>query len=242
MKDTVKIADHGKTSMVAHRGVSGLETENTAAAFIAAGNRSYWGVETDIYRTSDGQYICNHDGKSGRICAEDLTMEQSTLADLRALVLNDKAGNPRGDLRLCLPSEYRNICEYYGKVCVPELKSAFTLEEIKDILAIFDGYLDSTCFISFNYHNLELVKEVRPEQKVQYLVGGGAVIDDEFIQTKLVAKGMDLDAHHSALNAENVAALHAAGIVVNAWTVDSLERAQELISFGVDQITSNILE
>ena len=228
--------------MVAHRGVSGLETENTAAAFIAAGNRSYYGVETDIYRTSDGQYICNHDGKSGRICNEDLVMEQSTLADLRALVLNDKNGNPRGDLRLCLPKEYRDICEHYGKVCVPELKSAFTLDEIKDIIAIFDGYLDNTCFISFNYHNLELVKQVRPEQKVQFLIGGNTEINDDFIQNKLVNAGMDLDAYFGALTEENIAALHAAGVVVNAWTVDNIATAQKLIMWGVDQITSNILE
>jgi len=167
MKDTIKIQNHGNTKMVAHRGVSGLETENTAAAFIAAGNRSYYGVETDIYRTSDGNYICNHDGRSGRICEVDLVMEQSTLADLRALTLKDKDGkSDRGELKLCLPSEYRKICEHYGKVCVPELKSAFTLEEIKDIIDIFDGYLDNTCFISFNYHNLELMKEVRPSRSV----------------------------------------------------------------------------
>ena len=72
-RNTVKLAVHGHTLMVAHRGVSKLETENTAAAFIAAGNRTYFGVETDIWRTSDGKYICNHDGKSGRICETDLT-------------------------------------------------------------------------------------------------------------------------------------------------------------------------
>ena len=38
----------GNAKVVAHRGASGLETENTCAAFIAAGNRSYWGVETDL--------------------------------------------------------------------------------------------------------------------------------------------------------------------------------------------------
>ena len=31
--DTIRIPDHGNTKMVAHRGVSGLECENTAAAF-----------------------------------------------------------------------------------------------------------------------------------------------------------------------------------------------------------------
>lgn len=238
-KDTIKIADHGNTKIVAHRGVSGLETENTAAAFIAAGNRSHWGVETDIYHTIDGQYICNHDGRSGRICEIDLEMEKSTLADLRALTLKDVDGKTdRAELKLCLPSEYRKICEHYGKVCVPELKSAFSLDEIKEILAIFDGYLDSTCFISFNYHNLELVKEARSEQKVQFLTGE---VDDALI-AKLAAAGMGLDIHFPGLTEEKIAACHAAGVEVNCWTVDNPDDAARLIGWGVDQITSNILE
>ena len=36
--------DNRNTLVVAHRGVSGLERENTASAFVAAGNRSYFGV------------------------------------------------------------------------------------------------------------------------------------------------------------------------------------------------------
>ena len=32
--------------LVAHRGVSGLEKENTCAAFVAAGVKSYFGIET----------------------------------------------------------------------------------------------------------------------------------------------------------------------------------------------------
>ncbi len=239
MNNTVKIADHKNTVMVAHRGVSGLETENTAAAFIAAGNRTYYGVETDIYRTVDGQYICNHDGSSGRICEVNLEMEKSTLADLRALTLKDKDGkSDRGELMLCLPSEYRKICEHYGKVCVPELKSAFTEAEIADILAIFEGYLDNTIFISFNYHNLELVKAARPEQKVQFLTGE---VDDALI-AKLKEAGMDLDIYFQGLTEEKIKACHEAGIVVNCWTVDNPADAERLIDWGVDQITSNILE
>ena len=56
MKNTIKIA-HGGVKMIAHRGLSGLERENTAAAFVAAGNRSYYGMETDIHRTKDGRFI-----------------------------------------------------------------------------------------------------------------------------------------------------------------------------------------
>ena len=239
MKNTIKLENHGQTLIVAHRGVSGLETENTAAAFIAAGNRSYWGVETDIWATADHQYICNHDGRTGRICETDLIVPENTLADLRALTLNDKDGkSDRGELMLCLPSEYRKICEHYGKTCVAELKAEFTLDEIKDILNIFEGYLDNTCFISFCYHNLELVKEVRPEQRCQFLT---TEVNDELI-AQLAKDGMGLDIAFRGLDAEKVKACHAAGVEVNCWTVDDPEKANELISWGVDYITSNILE
>ena len=45
--NTVKF-NKQSVKMVAHRGVSGLERENTCAAFVAAGNRSYFGIETDV--------------------------------------------------------------------------------------------------------------------------------------------------------------------------------------------------
>ena len=239
-RNTVKLAVHGHTLIVAHRGVSKLETENTAAAFIAAGNRTYFGVETDIWRTSDGKYICNHDGKSGRICETDLKMEESTLDDLRALTLRDMTdgASDRAELKLCLPSEYRKICEHYGKICVPELKSAFAPGEIRDIMEMFDGYLDNTVFISFNMHNLELVKEQRPEQKVQFLT---SKYSSELLAT-LVEKRMDLDIQWGALTEENIRELHGAGVTVNCWTVDNPEDADRLISWGVDMITTNILE
>ena len=61
------------TLVIAHRGLSGIERENTNAAFIAAGNRSYYGIETDIYRTADGQFVVNHDGSLARVAGEDLS-------------------------------------------------------------------------------------------------------------------------------------------------------------------------
>ena len=112
---TIPIADKGQTKLIAHRGVSGLECENTAAAFVAAGNRSYFGIETDIWRTADGQFLCNHDGRTGRICATDCGIEQTPLAALRALVLNDLDGTPRADLRLTTPQEYRSLWPAYEK-------------------------------------------------------------------------------------------------------------------------------
>ena len=236
--NTVKIDTHGTAKLIAHRGVSGLETENTAAAFVAAGNRSYFGIETDIWRTSDGNFICIHDGKTGRFCDKDLVIEKTPFEQLRGLVLRDKDGDYRNDLRFCTPSEYRKICERYGKVCVPELKSDFTPAEIERLFEIFDGYLDKTCFIAFGVENLKLVKQVRADQNCQLLTGTYR----SSLPEELAGSGMGVDIEHSTLTRDRVELFHSAGVTVNCWTVNDPVKAQELISWGVDQITTDILE
>ena len=237
--NTIKIPEKGNTKFVAHRGVSGLECENTAAAFIAAGNRTYYGVETDIWRTLDRKYMCNHDGRTGRICDVDLVIEKSTFAELRALTLRDVDGKTdRAEVRLAAPQEYRKICEKYEKHAVPELKSNFILEEIEEILGIFEGWLGNTTFIAFNIANLDLVKQLRPEQSCQFLTSRWS--DD--LPEMLEKRGMGLDIAWSQLTEERVKACHDHGVEVNCWTVDNPEDAERLIAWGVDQITSNILE
>ena len=59
---------------------------------------------------------------------------------------------------------------------------------------------------------------------------------------QLTADRLDIDAYYPALTEERVQAFHAAGIRINCWTVDKKEDAERLIGWGVDYITSNILE
>ena len=174
-----------------------------------------------------------------RICDEDLVIEKSTFEALRALTLRDVDGkSDRAEVRLCTPAEYRKICEKYGKVCVPELKSNFTEDEIREIVGIFDGYLANTVFIAFSIANLDLVRKVAPEQTVQFLSGGWK---DE-LPDMLAERKMDLDIGWGALTEERIRLCHDRGIKVNCWTVDDPEKAETLIGWGVDYITSNILE
>ena len=238
--NTIKF-DNRSTLMVAHRGLSGLERENTAAAFVAAGNRNYYGIETDIYRTSDGHFVVNHDGNALRVGGVNVAMEQAPMELLREVVLYDMDGTKdRYDLRLPSLENYITICKRYEKVCVLELKSQFTPEETQKIIELIEkyDYLANVIFISFHYSDLEHVKAIRPDQTCQFLTGDNS---DAMI-AKLKDAGMDIDIHHPALTEERVGAMHAAGLKVNCWTVDDPARGEELASWGVDYITSNILE
>ena len=229
------------TLVVAHRGLSGIEKENTASAFVAAGNRSYFGVETDIRRTSDGNLIVSHDLTLERVAGEAVNVEETPLETLQSIILTDKDGTKgRRDLRLPTFENYVSICKKYEKHCVIELKSAFTEDDIAKIIETVEklDYSENVTFISFKYENLVKVRKLRPDQPVQFLF---SEITDELME-RLIADRFDVDVYYEALTEENIKAFHDAKIKVNCWTVDSRENAEKLALWGVDYITSNILE
>ena len=238
--NTIKF-DKKNVKVVAHRGLSGIEVENTNSAFVAAGNRSYWGIETDIYKTADGNFVIGHDDNYKRISGEEIYLERETLEALEKVVFFDKDGTKiRADLRPARLETYLKIVKKYEKHAVVELKSNFSIEEIAKIIEIVKSYdyLGNTTFISFIYDNLTKIKSILPEQSCQYLFW--KVTDEEI--KRLVRDKIDVDVWVVELTKEQIEACHKAGLKVNCWTVDDPKKAEELASWGIDIITSNILE
>ena len=109
-KDTIKFKNKGEIKMIAHRGVSGLERENTCPAFVAAGVKSYYGIETDVHVTKDGKYILVHDDDLKRVANLDICVEESTFDELRAVKMTDIDGvTERADIFLPTLEEYISI-------------------------------------------------------------------------------------------------------------------------------------
>ncbi|MBE6644497.1 MAG: hypothetical protein E7612_03850 [Ruminococcaceae bacterium] len=231
----------GNTLVVAHRGLSGIEPENTNAAFIAAGNRSYYGIETDIHRTADRKFVVVHDGNLKRVAGAEIDVESSTLEELQKILHFDKDGlADRIDARVTTLENYIKICKKYEKHAVLELKSDFTDEEIEKIIEIIKSYdyLDNLTFISFVYTNLTKVRKILPNQSAQFLFSEFS----EEIEKNIARDRLDVDVYYKALTKEKIDELHKAGVKVNCWTVDIKEDAEQLDEWGVDYITSNILE
>ena len=111
--------DSKNVQMIAHRGVSGIEMENTAAAFVAAGNRSYFGIETDVHVTKDGKIAVIHDDNTLRVSGIDRIVEETTLEELQTIPLYNKAeGCFRTDLKIPVLADYISICKRYDKKAV----------------------------------------------------------------------------------------------------------------------------
>lgn len=242
MNDTIKLENKGHTRMIAHRGMCGLEPENTNAAFIAAGNRSHYGIEADVHKTADGKYVIMHDENTLRMSGDDIEIAKATYETLRSLRLKQKDGKRgRTDLRIPSLEEYLEICKYYGKKAILELKDDFTPVEVDEICQAVEQleYMEHTVFISFRLKNLLLLKERNPEQPAQYLLEKG--ITDELIQ-EMADRKMGIDAFQNAFTEEIIRKCREKGVATNAWTVNDPEMANRLIAWGIDFITTNILE
>ena len=240
--NTIKLEDKKNTLVIAHRGMCGLEPENTNAAFIAAGNRTHYGIESDVHKTADGKFVMMHDANTLRMTGDDVEIGKATYETLRQMRLKQKDGQRgRTDLRIPSLEEYLGICKHYEKKAILELKDDFTAEDVDEICKIVEeiDYMEHTVFISFKYNNLLLLKERNPNQPAQYLVE--TPIDDAMIQ-KMADYGMGIDARQDLFTEEIMKKCRAKGVETNAWTVNKPEDARKLIDWGIDYITTNILE
>ena len=240
--DTIKIQKQ-QTLAIAHRGLSSLERENSLAAFIAAGQRSYFGIETDVRVTSDGIFVLMHDKNTARVSPDDLEIGDCTYEQLSSVRLFGYDGKtPRADLRIPRLSDYIAVCRRYEKKAILELKCNFTIEELQKIIDEFkeQDYLDHVIFISFGLDNLLNIRKLLPDVPAQYL--RSETDDAHALINRMVEEHLDLDVSYTMITREFVDECHAAGVLVNVWTVDNPETAAHMIECGVDFLTTNRLE
>lgn len=238
--DTLKL-NKGKTLMVAHRGLSGIEKENTLPAFVAAGNRSFYGIETDVHRTADGQFVVIHDDSTKRVAGVDFVIEETDFDTLRSIQLIDRDGTEnRIDLKIPTLREYIRTCKRYEKKSVLELKNEFSFEDVERVVDIIkeEGYIENVIFISFCFENLVRIRKLLPGHEVQFLF---EEYTEETIE-RVKEHGFGIDILYTSLNKERIKECHSKGIKVNCWICDDLKAAEDFVEWGIDFITTDIIE
>ena len=225
--------------MIAHRGLRGIEPENSTAAFIAAGNRSYYGIESDVHATKDGFYVMIHDQRSGRVATKNLKIRATLLAALREISLFNRDGS-LSDLKVPKLEDYIKICHRYEKVAFLELKDRFSEKQLREILKIIKRlkHLEQTVFISFHLSNLLTVKKINPAQKLQYLMKKPHA--PQILMLLRYKIGLDLE--YSRVTPELIERFHQAKLEVNCYTCNDPLEAERLAAMGIDYITTDLLE
>ncbi len=235
MTETIKI-DKKNVKMIAHRGVSGIEIENTVDAFVLAGKKSYFGIETDVHVTKDGKFVVHHDDNLLRVWGVDKNICDCEFDFVRKICLN------KNGKQYVVPTleEYLEVCNKYKKVAILEFKNEFSTENLVKVVKIVEncGMSENIVYISFASKNIENMRKLFPNSKLQFLTCN---IDDDVVSF-CNRFGAGIDVEFSALNENTIKLLKQNKIEINCWTVNEKADGENLVKLGVNYITSNILE
>ena len=233
--------------IIAHRGASAQAPENTMAAFNEAWTQGADGIEGDFRLCGDGTIICMHDATLQRTAGDPRSVDSISSADLQSLeagswMSEHHRGEPIPELTTILqtvPSGGRVFIELKsGPAIIPALVSCLDANHLA---------LDQVVVIAFNDDVIRGLKAARPEvrclllQSFKQRDGSWHPTVTELIgrAADCGADGLGVEARVEVVDAEFVQACHAAGLVLNVWTVDAPETARVLAECGVDTITTN---
>lgn len=235
--------------LIAHRGYSSMAPENTTAAFRLAVENGFWGVECDVRKTLDDEFVIMHDADLGRMCGKSFSVANLDITQLKncKIVTGSNIEN-YPDLTIPTLAEYLEIVAS-SETIHPfiELKEAFTKDELIEIVDIVDSYglMERAYFISIYQSNLLNLKEIDKVKKDQLQYVYGAEADNKTLAVDVqvidwcIQNAVDLDARHTLVSASDVSRLQEAGRKVNVWTVNDLQKAYNLVTnVNVDMITT----
>ncbi len=225
-----------------HRGASRVAPENTLPAFEAAVRLGVNMVELDYLHTADGVPVAFHDEELDRLTdarprwgGEKIPLASKTLTELETLDAGSWFSPAFAGTRIpTLEAAIDTILT--GSLALIERKAgdAATLVE----LANRKRCVGRIAVMAFDW---DFLRECR--QLSQTLVLGA--LGEHDVKSRQLDEMQSFGAafagwNNKHLTKRHIDAMHERGLRASVWTVDDPRRAEELIGFGVDMITSNV--
>lgn len=245
--------------IVAHRGGGKLAPENTLLAMQCGHQHGFRGVEFDVMLSKDGVPVLMHDPEFGRTVAGKGRVADSNAAQLLMMDAGSWFDPRFSNVKV---PDYESIfryCYQHGIWMNVEIKpapgheeetghvvaqtTARLLNELQNepqtSAALSSPVAGTPLFSSFSFTALMCAKQTAPEIARGYLL-------DEYecnwlsSLEKLEAKA--LHTNHKYLTLTWAKEIKAAGYGLFCYTVNEIERAQEILSWGVDGFCTDRLD
>ena len=233
------------TKIWAHRGASTVAPENTMAAFNLAVTQGADGIELDVHLSADGQLVVTHDEDCRRVTGVDGQIGASTLEQLRRLdFARIRPGFDRQPIPLLV--EVFDLIRPTGMMINIELKNSLVfypeLEEKVIDLTVVHNMQEQVCLSSFNHASMVKASAMIAARGLGIVCGllYSAGLYEPWDYARRIGAGA-LHPHYANLLIPNlIRDSHAAGIAVNAWTIDLPEHLQMAMMLGADAIITNV--
>ncbi|APE25287.1 MULTISPECIES: glycerophosphodiester phosphodiesterase [Streptomyces] len=227
-------------TVIAHRGASSAAPENTLVSDeVARRGGAVW-IENDVQPSKDGVPYIVHDTTVDRTTDGTGPVRSLTAAQLDALDAGSWFAPSYAGTRVpTLAAQLADLKERGGKLLL-EIKGRHSRAEVARIVREIraQDMTDRVFVQSFDIPSLRYARQLAPELPLGLL---RATLDADPVT---LARDLHLAAYNVADTAlttrpDVVAELHAAGVAVNVWTVDSPARWKALDALGVDGIITN---
>jgi glycerophosphoryl diester phosphodiesterase len=210
--------------VIAHRGASAVEPENSLAAFRRAFALGADGVELDVHTTADGELVVVHDAD---LAGQPISTLHSALVSQHHL----RNGEPVPALSAAL-----DVITLHGLAFI-ELKG-LPPDADERLLALIDACpAPDLCRVhAFDYALIRRLTTRRPSLEAGILSESYAVEPAFDVSS---AGAVALWQRADLVDAPLAALVRQAGFALYAWTVDQPEQMRRLVADGADGICTN---
>lgn len=223
--------------LTAHRGFSGIAPENTIAAFEKAAEYNFFAAECDVHLTKDGVWVIYHDDNIFRLTNGYKNIADATYDELQEYVI-DNGVNVEQYPNQKIPTleEFLVVCKDMNIVPEIEIKNG-SKDKLLEILNLLDKYnlRKQAIIISFNIEAIKTIRELDKKIEIWYLVE--EITDVEV--NECVNNNFALAFNHKKNDEAVIGKANDKNIKLCAWTVDDLEKIEQLYDMGVKYITTN---
>jgi glycerophosphoryl diester phosphodiesterase len=239
--------------IIAHRGASYEAPENTLASVRLAWEQNADAVEVDVFLTKDNRIVAIHDVDTYRTAGGTQRIDQHTLEELRLVDVGSWkhtrfAGEPMPSLEEVIntiPDNKRLVIESKcGVQIVPFLQEVLQRSGKPDTRFVH---------LSASYPTLRASRQAMPGIKTVWLQEFPLDLPEnerpakterstleeligEAQEAEIAGLSFDLD---WPVDEPLIQKIKAAGLECHVWTVDSPEKALQLMKWGIDTITTN---
>jgi len=213
---------------VGHRGVMGVEPENTLRSFVRAEREGFDVIELDLHLSKDGELVVMHDADVARTTDSSGAIGDFTLAELRELDAGEGERIP----------VFQEVVEAVRAPLQAEIKDRAAARVLAGVIDEL-GLHERVTVISFHDEALREVRAHLPRMPLVLVTGRSTPTAPERAR-ELGAVMVSCELQW--LERETVDRCHADGIEVISWTVntdDELARAREL---GLDGVVTDMPE
>jgi len=209
--------------IIAHRGASGYEFENSISAFKKAIELKAHMIETDAQVTNDGIIVLSHDNSIKKITNQKGYISKLSFKDLRKIPLKNGETIPTYQ-------ELIDLCK--NKIDINLEIKARRVEQKVLTITEENKMLNNVLFSSFSLKTLKKIREINSKARLAYLiiVEGSFIARLNFWMNKILNIGVEsINPFHAFISSKLVQEAHKKEIAIYPWTINDGTKIKKLI-------------